>query len=381
MDNVQPRTTRAKVVYSLMRNMPRFFVLALMVLIVILAILMNGEKKRLAHEKETASPPEQPPVNVVVLPLRPTPIRDLITLPGMMEAWEDLNLLARISGTVAEVPVKEGESVTRGTLLALLEDEDYRIAHDRAKAASDFAQAEYDRAVTMFKKKVISPAELDSRKTRLQTAKADLAASTLQLSRCEIRSPLAGVVKTLFAKPGLFVGVGDPLAEILQINKLKAVVGIPESDVDAVSRIDEFNITIKALGDLQVIGRKKYLAPAPEDRARLYRLELAVDNSGGKILQGMFIRAEIVRQQVADGIVVPLYAVISEKDRHFVYTEVDGTSRKQEVELGFLEGWKVLVTSGLKSGDKVLVEGQRSVEDGRRIHVVRELADVDEIQP
>lgn len=79
--------------------------------------------------------------------------------------------------------------------------------------------------------------------------------------------------------------------------------------------------------------------------------------------------------------VVPLYSVISRNDRHFVYIAKDGIAVKKEVQLGFLEGWKIHIEEGLHAGDRVLIEGQRSVEDGQSIKVVRELDTLESILP
>ncbi len=381
MDYDPPPSPRAKIVYALWKNLPRFIVLALVILIVFLFVIMGEEKKRLDQEKSATAAPEQPPINVVVLPLSPVPIRNRINLPGEIEPWLDLDLLAKINGTVTEVLLEAGEHVEKGMLLARIEDDDYRIALAMAEAAHKLAKSEYQRDLSISQKGIISSAELEAKKTRLETTKSEMDNGKLQLSRCEIRSPISGVINKMFAKTGLLLSVADPVAEILQINKVKAVVGIPESDVARVSELSEIDLTIKALNNMKVKGTKHFLASSPESTARLYRLELTVDNPNKNILPGMFIRADIVKERIPDAMVVPLYSVISQNDLHFVYVEKDGIARKKEVTLGFLEGWKVLIQSGLRPGDRVLIEGQRAVEDGQTIKVIRVLDNLDTILP
>ena len=171
------------------------------------------------------------------------------------------------------------------------------------------------------------------------------------------------------------------MAEIVQLDQLKAVIGIPESDVAQVAQIEEIELTIKALGDLQLMGSKHYLSPTPDNSARLYRLELKVENPEGVILPGMFVRGTIIKEQMNDAMVVPLYSVISKNDHHFVYVAENGVAVKKEVRLGYLEGWRVHVKAGLSPGEKVLIEGQRGVEDGQRIQIVRELKSLESLLP
>ncbi|MCI5119347.1 MAG: efflux RND transporter periplasmic adaptor subunit [Candidatus Electrothrix sp. LOE1_4_5] len=115
------------------------------------------------------------------------------------------------------------------------------------------------------------------------------------------------------------------------------------------------------------------MAPAPETLAHAYRLELALDNPERHILPGMFLRANIVKQTEKQIIAVPLYTVISRNDEQFVYVVQDGMARKRPVKTGFTEGWQILIRSGLKIGEKVIIQGHRSIEDGQKVRVVKEL--------
>ncbi|MEN8190836.1 MAG: efflux RND transporter periplasmic adaptor subunit [Thermodesulfobacteriota bacterium] len=381
MNNITPETQRERRLYSIWKNLPRLVVLILITLIVILFFILGDQKKELAGEKAKAKPPEQPPVNVAILTLAPAMIQERLNLPGAVEAWVDLNLLAKINGTIEEILVEEGQQVKKGTILAKIDDDDYRIGLDMAKASFQLAKSEYERDLSMFNKGIIASAELETKKTRMATSKSQLENAALLLSRCEILSPMDGIIRKMHAKPGLLLNVADPVADILQVDRVKAVVGIPESDVARVSTLTEIDLTIKALDNLKVTGKKHFFSPSPDSSARLYRLELAIDNSETKILPGMFIRANIVKQSIPDGMVIPLYAVISRGDLHFVYVERDGVSHKKEVSLGFLEGWKVLVKDGLNPGDRVIVEGQRSVEDGQKVKVIHEVEEMGEILP
>ena len=104
---------------------------------------------------------------------------------------------------------------------------------------------ERDKAI--YAKGVIPTAELDTNKTRMETARADYENAQLLYSRCTVTAPMNGIVRKLDAKVGLQLAVGDPLAEILEIDRVKAVVGIPESDVTAVRDIDTIAISLQAL--------------------------------------------------------------------------------------------------------------------------------------
>lgn len=376
-----PQSTRAKIVHFIWNNLPRFFLLALIALVFILAGTIKKESALIAAEKAAGKKQERPPINAVTLVLHPGPIRDRINLPGNIEPWTTLSLLSKLSGTIEETLVREGQTVNIGDVLARIDEEEYRIAVDRARSAYELAKAEYERDRAIHAKGVIPTADLETNKTRMETARADYENARLQLSRCRITSPMKGVVRKLDAKVGLQLSMGDPIAEILEIDRLKAVVGIPESDVTAVRGLDTIDISIQALGDRIVTGKVHFLSSSPETVARLFRLELAIDNREGEILPGMFFRADVVKKTVPNAIVVPFYSVISRNNEQYVYVEEDGVVHKKNVHLGVMEKWAVEVTEGLKAGERLLVEGHRDVENQQKVKVVKAAVHIKELSP
>ncbi len=381
MSNVSPPTTmRGKIVYFIWNNIPRFILLAMVVLIFVLMGSIREQSKIIAADKAAAVSPEKPKINVITLTLSPTTITNRINLPGSIEPWTKLRLMSKLSGTVVAVLVKEGDHIKQGDILARIEATDYQIALTRSEAAYNLAKAEYKRDKTMYDKGVIATSALDTKKTRLQTAKADYENARLLLSRTTVTSPMDGVIRSLNAKVGLQLSIGAPIAEILEIDRLKGVVGIPESDVSAVRTLDSVDVTIQALNNKKVTAKKYFLSPSPENIARLYSLELEINNRDGEILAGMFIRADIIKEQADNILKIPFYSVISRNSEQYVYIEENGIAKKKDVTLGIMEKWMVQVTSGLHNGDKVIIEGHRDVENGQKVKIVKALTSTEELK-
>ncbi len=375
---IHPTTPRAKTVFLIWKVLPRLVLLGMLILIAVFGMAIMKKNELIAADKAAAVSNERPPINSVVYTLQPAEIRDRINLPGNIEPWTRLELMAKVAGSITDVLVKEGEEVKEGDILARIESSDYEIALQKAEAAYKYAKADYQRDKKVYDKGVIPTAELDRKETSLITAKTELDNARLQLSRCTIKAPMDGIVRRLDAKVGLLLSVADPVAEILKIDKVKAIVGIPESDVPAVRQLDEIQLTVQALDNLVITGKKYFLSPSPDTAARLYKLELEVDNSSREILPGMFIRAEIVKNSIPDAITVPFYSVISRNDEQYVYVDEDGVAQKKKVELGIMENWMVQVTKGLDSQDRLIIEGHRDVESGQKIKVVKTLTDLTE---
>ena len=351
------------------------FLLILVGTIVGLSGTIKAEKERVTAEKMAAGSNERVPVNVVLLDVAPTIIEDRINLPGVIEPWEKLSVLSKIHGTVIKVEVSEGEKVSKNQVVARIDPDDFRIAVDSARASYELATANYKRRMALFDQGIIPRAEIDTLEAQVKTSKAALENAELMLSRCTIKAPISGVIRRLDATEGLLLSVSDPVAEILQVDRVKAVVGIPESDVSLVRNIKEVSLTIQALDNREVIGRHHFLAGSPESGARLYRLELAIDNKDNLIMPGMFFRAKLVKRVIRDAVAVPLFTVIKRENQQFVFVEEGGVAKKLPVELGIMEDWRVQITKGLPPGSRVVVEGHRDIDHGHKLKTVRVIDD------
>jgi len=364
---------------SLTRFLPLLVLLILILVALGLAARVKDEQNRLLEEKRNAVVAERPPVNVVVQELVPTLVRDRLSLPGMVEPWEHLGILAEVRGVVEEVLVEEGDHVKQGDLIARIDTKDYENTINSIRAAYNLAATNLKRLSGLREKEIIAQSELDKINAEVQTLEADLAIAELQLKRCYVRSAISGVINELPAKKGLYLAVGDPVATVLDIERVKVTVGIPEADVDAVRKIDMFELVIEALVNRKITARKYFLAVAPESQAQVYRLELEVANGSGAILPGMFARVEIIKQEFPDALAIPLYAVITRDNKHYVYLEEDKTAALSEIKIGILDGWQIQVLEGLVPGQRVIVVGQRSVDEGQRLNVVKKVASPAEI--
>lgn len=363
------------------KHLPRLLLVLLLLLISGLFLVVKERGSVLEEQKKAAHVSDKKLVNAVLLEPRPRPMADAINLPGTIEPWTRLELMAKVSGAIVEVRVREGDRVTTGQVLARIEPDTYRIGLDAARAAHALAQSDYDRSRAMHRTKVVPVAELEAAAAKMRATRAEMEQAELQLARCTITAPMDAVIKRLDAKIGLYLNVGDPLAELLAIDRVKAVIGIPESDIDAVRRIELVPLTLQALGNREVIGRRLFVAPAPDSTAHLFRFEAALDNPDHAVLPGMFFRARLVKRQIEQALAVPLYAIVSRDNEQFVFVADGKTARKQPVKLGVIEKWQVQITEGLRPGDKILIEGHREVEDGQPIKVIRVVTDPDKLLP
>ncbi len=359
--------------------LPWLVVVGMAWLVVSNFITIKIRKAQIEAENNAALAAEMPLVNVVTLTLVPGPIRETISFPGMIEPWVELNIPAEAKGTVTRKLISDGARVKKGTPICLIDSRDYQNAYNSIQASYKTALASMKRQEKLFSEKLTTRSNLDDISARVENLKAELESAALALERCTVRSPMTGSINRVFVERGQFVNPGDTVAEILQINPVKVIVGIPESDVTAAGRQTLFPVTIDALSGEPFSGRKHFLSKKTETTARLFEMEVAIDNPDGMLLPGMFARVEIVKGAVENGLAIPLYAVITRNKEAFVFVETDGKAFKRPIRTGLQNGWMVEIPEGLRPDERVIVVGHRGVHDDQSINVVRNVDDPKEI--
>ncbi|MBW1856954.1 MAG: efflux RND transporter periplasmic adaptor subunit [Deltaproteobacteria bacterium] len=358
---------------------PWLMVALIVAFVVTMGIRIKEKKADLEEETKAAIKQDVPAVRIITLTLTPRRLVDKINLPAQIDPYEELWVKAEVPGRVIEVLVKEGQMVKKGQILMKLDDRDYRTRLARIEANYKLAKLNHERTKTLVKKKIAATTKLDEIEAQLKDLTAQRNEATVALSRTSITTPLSSFLNEISAKMGDYIGVGDPVAQILEIDTVKAIIGVPESDVAAIFDLNEADIIIEALGKRRVKGNKIFLSRKPRTLSRLFDLELSVPNPDGRILPGMFARVELVKHVYEDAVALPLYAIITQEDERFVFIEKEGRVEKRRVTLGTLIGWEVHITSGLKAGERVVVVGHRLLDDGQAVEVIKNVSNPNEI--
>ena len=358
---------------------PWLMVALIVAFVVTMGSRIKEKKAHLEEAKKAAIKQEVPAVRIITLTLTPRRLVDKINLPAQIDPYEEVWVKAEVPGQVIEVLVKEGQMVKKGQVLMKLDDRDYRTRLARIEANYKLAKLNHERTKTLVKKKIATLTKLDEIEAQLKDLTAQRNEATVALSRTSITTPLSSFLNEISAKMGDYIGVGDPVAQILEIDTVKVIVGVPESDVAAIFDLNEADIIIEALGKRRVKGNKIFLSRKPRTLSRLFDLELSVPNPDGRILPGMFARVELVKHVYEDAVALPLYAIITQEDERFVFIEKEGRVEKRRVTLGTLIGWQVHITSGLKAGERVVVVGHRLLDDGQAVEVIKNVSNPSEI--
>lgn len=289
--------------------------------------------------------------------------------------------------------IQTGDPTTAGMVLAKVKEEEYRDKVKEAKAqlaqaraAMSKADSDFKRAKSLFSTQSMTAPEFDTYKKEYQTAhaavagaKAQLDQAELNLSYCKLKSPLAGVVLQRNIEVGALVTAGSVGFVVADVSAVKAVFGVPDVVLKHVKAGSPLSIATASLPDRRFAEKVTSVAAAADSATRVFEVEVTVPNPQGLLKPDMVASLQVPTGAKAAGpsIAVPIAAIVRAKtdpNGYAVYIADGGSSepvvRLQTVQVGQIFGNSAAVTSGLKSGDRVVVFGATLLTDGEKVRVI-----------
>jgi len=323
------------------------------------------DRESIADTDGNSSGPPAIPVSVVEV--KPVAMRDVVFLPGETEAYEDVKVAANTSGRVEWIGLREGQEVEKGDRLAKIDVSALKASLEHAKAAYNLANDLCERRRRLYENKIIAREELDQSETQLKLAAADLAQVKVRYNHGFPESPISGVINHLYVDVGEYADLGKPIADIVNIDRIKINVRVPELDVRYVHVGQTTPIKIDAFADRTLLGTVEFVAFKADSATKTFLVRSVIDNPDHDIRPGMIGRVAFVRRNIPDAIVTPLFAIVDKGGERIVFVEKDGVAESRVISIGVIEVDRVQITSGLNIGDHLIVRGHTEVEDGMKV--------------
>ena len=333
-------------------------------------------------KKETKSG-EEKVFNVQVKDIVKKPLKPFIESIGTLNPFEEVTISAEVEGVLRSVKVEEGTQVSKGMLLAAIDDSDYSLEVKRAEAALRQAEAtlentklEFKRKDALHKEELVTKQQYDDVVTRLslteaevERAKASLAIARLKLSKTKITSPLACVVKEKRVSAGDFVKNGTSLLVIIQSNPIKLRFTVPEKDVGRLKMNQEVILKVDGFPGSEFKGKVNIVFPNVEEKTRTLQVEALVPNNNGILKPGLFAKVILYTAGERDTIVVPVTALLYEAEKVKVFIIEGDRAKEREVKLGSKYGELMEIIDGVKEGEKIVAIGQQNLSEGAKVSV------------
>jgi len=346
---------------------------------------------------------EQP----TLVPVRVTEVQTIDTgtaniYSANIEPYQQVDLSFKSNGYLASIlqvrdagghmrNVDQGDYVTKGTVLATVQQDDYQQKLEQAKAQLARAQAENERAKLSFGRisalyavgAATKPdyddtnAQVQATQASVDNGKASVAEAEIALGYCELRSPFDAWVLKRNVDVGTLVGPATNGFTLADTRSVKAVFGVPDTAVGGIKPGSPESVTTEAMPGA-FSGHVTSISAAADPKSRVYSVEVRIDNPGNRLKSGMIASISIGGGRKIQRVnAVPLTAVVRSPDNPngFAVFVAEGTGdtvrvHTQDVKLGDTYGNLIAVLEGVNLKDRVVTSGTNMIKNGDEVRVI-----------
>ena len=292
---------------------------------------------------------------------------------GTIEEKMGSTLSFEIAGNITSIRVEEGDRVSKGQLLATINPTTVKEAHRATLTTLKQAQDAYRRFLPLHQSGTISDMKWVEIESKLEQAKAAESIARQQLSHSTLTAPFAGVIAAKNVDLGTYVLPGQPVLKLANVAQVNAKISVPEAEISHLHVGDKVKLTVAALSGAIFQGTISEKGIDANPISHTYDVKVGITNPQGRLLPGMVCNAQVQGSAATPfHITVPPQSIELDVDNsRFVWTVVNGKAHQQPVTTGDFEGDGIVILSGLKAGDQVIINGQQKVSEGMNVDTAK----------
>lgn len=301
-----------------------------------------------------------------------------VTLPGTLKANQQATLYAKVAGYLTNVAIDKGDVVKVDQVLAVIEVPELIADMKKFEADAKVAETDLGRLQEAQKKApdLITPQTLDKARGAADVARANLQRTQTLLDFAQITAPFAGLITQRFVDSGAFVPAATSgaaqnaaLFTIMETTVLRAQVAMPELDAALAAKGQPVKVSVEALPGKAFEAKVSRTSGAIDEATRTMIIEADLPNKEGTLRPGMYATVKVGVDHHDGVLTVPVEALAMEKTNAFVFKVADGKAKKTAVTLGFNDGARAEVLTGLAEGEPVILVGKATFTDGQPVQV------------
>ncbi len=307
---------------------------------------------------------------VKVLTVKSSTYTSSINTNGFLQSCTDLNLVAETNGRIINIFKRKGEYVQVGDTIAKVDDEMLRAQLNATKASFDQLQKEVDRFTKLANQNAVTSQQLEEIQLNYETTKAQYVSAKKQLKNTCITSPVDGYIEQDFIEIGQFIGNGSVVCNIIDSKNLKLQIEVSEENYLNIKKSMEVEINTSTFPDKNFCGTISYLGKKA-GYGNSFSAEVKINNNNEGLLKaGMYVTAKIDITGNSNEYYIPRKAISGSLKEASVFLVVDNKAVLSNVTCGKVINDQVQIINGLKSEDKVVIEGNYSIYDQANVKIL-----------
>jgi len=335
------------------------------ILIIVLLFVLGGKKERGSGHDVLSDVP------VNVFGIKKQVLSNLVSMVGVINPDNSVDIIAEAQGVVKAIHVKVGDKVKKG--MVLVEIDDLVRKSDMARSEINFfkAKRDFERNKTLYEQNSISPAQLDLSRLDMQSAENDMTRSQKALDDTKVKATITGTINSRKVNEGSYVQLNSSLGNIVDISTLKVRVNVSEKDAFMLHPGDSVEITTDVYPGLSFYGHVDNIASQADDD-HTFPVEIKLPNGSQNPLKGgMFARVNFTSITSRNTLVIPREALTGSVRNAQVFVVAGNIARLRNVTIGRESGQFLEVLNGLEEGELVVVSGQNNLADNVKVVIVK----------
>ncbi|HEY1025523.1 MAG TPA: efflux RND transporter periplasmic adaptor subunit [Sphingobacteriaceae bacterium] len=305
---------------------------------------------------------------VAVTELSEAPFQSYLEVQGKVDAEENVQVTPEMPGSVTAVYVKVGQNVSRGQVLAQLDDKVLRQNIAQLQTQLDLAATVFNRQKNLWEQKIGTEVQFLTAKTQKESLEKQLAVLNSQAAMYKVKAPISGSVDEMELKIGQAVSPGMPSGiRIVNANNLKVKAQVADSYAGRVSQGDEVHVSLPDVPD-SISTRVSFASRVIDPVSRSFNVEVKLP-SKKSYRPNMLAVLKIVDYESRNAIAIPVNSIQKSETSEYVFVAENGKAKRVNITTGKISDGRAEVLTGLKAGDKLITTGLQDLNEGDRIKI------------
>jgi RND family efflux transporter MFP subunit len=301
-----------------------------------------------------------------------------LELQGNVKTKQNILIYPEMPGILQKILVTEGQRVSKGQLLATIDDGGLSNQVAQVEATSQLAKTTFERQKRLWEQKIGSEIQFLQTKTNYEAQKNTLKQLKSQQSKASIKAPFSGVIDNILKEPGIVIapGQGSEVFRIVNLKNMYVEAEVPEKYIESITKNKDVKVEFSVLGE-SLKSKVRQVGSFINPNNRSFKIEVPVTNKNGNIKPNLTAKLQINDYTDLEAILIP-QSIISENanGEQYIYVVKNKKSNNEAVaerliiETGKTQGDLIEVTKNLDANAEIIMEGARSVNNGQVVKVI-----------
>ena len=336
---------------------------------------LDEKIKQLSEAIEEINPTKKKTI-ISVISVKDSVFNHYLELQGSVDTKKNIVITPEFSGILKQVFVKEGQRVSKGQILARIDDGGISQQVAQLQIQADLAKTTYERQKRLWDQKIGSEIQFLQAKSAYEAQQKAVDQLKTQLAKTAVKAPFSGIIDDVITEQGSVVAAGQsPLIRIVNLRDMYIEAVIPEKYLTSVTKGKDVEVYFPVLGET-IPAKIRQAADFIDPNNRTFKVEIAVPNKDGNIKPNLTAKLKINDYTNPKAILVPQSVISENSDGEqyvFVADSIQGETAKakiRKITTGKTQGDYIEVVDGLQNGDAVINAGARTVNNGQEVTIL-----------